>query len=162
MRLLFRVNSYQRVLFTENAVAQMLAYRQSSSEQPEAGGVLLGRHLADTWDMVVDEVTVPQCEDERTRFTFFRSRKHDELARTRWKQESQTLAYLGLWHTHPEVDPVPSGTDRRDWRKAVANDTFAGDRLFFPIIGTKHIRVWTKSRMGYITELSPIQGASHG
>ncbi len=71
----------------------------------EAGGVLLGRHLLDTEDVVVDEVTTPQKSDRRSRFSFFRSKRHNVIAQDRWSEDASTLAYLGSWHTHPERDP---------------------------------------------------------
>jgi integrative and conjugative element protein (TIGR02256 family) len=154
LRLVFRVSSDQRIVFTDKAVEQMTAYRQQKWWQGEAGGVLLGRHLLETPDLVVDEVTVPQKEDRRGRLSFFRSKQHGVVARARWVSESETLAYLGLWHTHPESDPTPSSVDRRDWDNAVAGDVFEGDRLFFPIVGTRRIRVWTKRRGSGIEELS--------
>jgi integrative and conjugative element protein (TIGR02256 family) len=104
-------------------------------------------------DIVVDEVTTPQQTDRRSRCGFFRSAKHELLARKRWIEERNTLAYLGLWHTHPEVDPSPSSVDQNDWRQAVAGDIFEGERLFFPIVGTGCIRVWTQSRRGTLREL---------
>jgi integrative and conjugative element protein (TIGR02256 family) len=153
MSLIFRVTKSQRLIFTADAVEQMVRFAQILPEQSEAGGVLLGRHLLESPDVVVDEVTVPQQSDRRSRFSFFRSRMHEELARRRWMEQKNTLAHLGLWHTHPEEDPVPSSVDRNDWRHAVASDTFEGDRLFFPIVGTSRIRVWCLSRRGHMREL---------
>ena len=153
MKLLFKVTSKQRLIITSQAVEQLLAYVQRRCWQREAGGVLLGRHLLDSEDVVVDEVTSPQSSDRRTRFSFFRSKKHEHIARERWIAEANTLSYLGLWHTHPEDSPTPSAVDWEDWQQAVANDTFDGARLFFPIVGRKEIRVWTKSRSGDIREL---------
>lgn len=153
MKLVFKVTSKQRLIITRQAVEQLLAHVQKRCWQCEAGGVLLGRHLLDSDDIVVDEVTSPQPSDRRSRFSFFRSKKHEHIARERWIEEASTLAYLGLWHTHPEDSPTPSPVDRDDWRQAVANDAFDGSRLFFPIVGRKEIRVWTKSRSGDIREL---------
>ena len=45
MRMTFAVTADQRLIITEEAVAQMLAFAQHSWCQSEAGGVLLGRHL---------------------------------------------------------------------------------------------------------------------
>ncbi|MDO9103068.1 MAG: Mov34/MPN/PAD-1 family protein [Candidatus Nitrotoga sp.] len=153
MKLVFRVTSKQRLIITEHAVEQLLAHAQRRFWYCEAGGVLLGRHLLDSEDVVVDEVTVPQSSDRRTRFSFFRSKKHEVIAIERWQAEASTLAYLGLWHTHPEDSPTPSSVDRNDWEQAVVKDTFNGPRLFFPIVGREEIRVWTKSRTGGISEL---------
>lgn len=153
MKLVYRVTTTQRLIITSQAVEQLLAHVQRRCWQREAGGVLLGRHLLDSEDVVVDEVTSPQSSDRRTRFSFFRSKTHEHIARERWLTEANTLAYLGLWHTHPEDSPTPSHIDRQDWQQAVAKDTFDGPRLFFPIVGCCEIRVWTKSRTGGIREL---------
>lgn len=156
--MVFAVTPKQRLIFTDEAVQQLRAHAQHTRRQAEAGGALLGRHLLDSPDLVVDEVTVPQKADRRSRFFFFRSRQHEEVARAKWVVAKGTMAYLGLWHTHPETDPVPSSVDRRDWEKAVAQDTFEGDRLFFLIVGTERIRVWTKARCQPIQELQEVGG----
>lgn len=153
MKLVYRVTTTQRLIFVESAVKQMLSFAQCHWWQSEAGGVLLGRHLLDGNDVVVDEVTIPQCGDRRTRFGFFRSRHHEALAQERWRRQAETSAYLGLWHTHPEPTPTPSNVDYRDWQQAVLGDTFDGDRLFFPIIGAACICVWTLSRRGTLRQL---------
>lgn len=153
MKLVYRVTPRQRLIIVVHALKQMQAFAQLRCWDREAGGVLLGRHLLDSHDVVVDEVSTPQNSDRRSRFGFFRSSKHEQVARQRWLAENSTSAYLGLWHTHPERDPSPSGVDRRDWSQAVAGDTYEGDRLFFPIVGTHRIRVWTLSRRGTFREL---------
>lgn len=153
MKLVYRVTPRQRLIIVEGALQQMQAFAQRRWWDCEAGGILLGRHLLDSHDVVVDEVSTPQNSDRRSRFAFFRSSKHEYLARQRWLQQETTSAYLGLWHTHPELDPTPSSVDRRDWLQAVSGDTFEGDRLFFPIVGTRSIRIWTLSRRGTLREL---------
>lgn len=158
MRLTFSVNTEQRLIITAEAVAQMRAFAQHSWYQSEAGGVLLGRHLLESNDIVVDEVTTPQRKDRRSRVSFFRSVSHHRLAQEKWKLSDETLAYLGLWHTHPETDPSPSRVDCQDWERAVAEHIYYGERLFFPIVGTENIRVWSKSKTDPIRELSAISG----
>jgi integrative and conjugative element protein (TIGR02256 family) len=153
MKLVFQVTPTQRLIIVESALNQMTSFRQNSWWKAEAGGVLLGRHLLDSEDVVVDEVTTPQKSDQRSRFGFFRSKRHSTLAQKRWVEENSTMAYLGLWHTHPEVDPKPSYVDRNDWNNSVAHDTFTGERLFFPIVGIERIRVWTRTRNGALEEL---------
>lgn len=153
MKLVFRATPKQRLIIVDHAVEQMQEFAQRRWWHTEAGGVLLGRHLLDAPDIVVDEVTTPQNTDRCSRFGFFRSKKHEALARERWQEQVSTMAYLGLWHTHPQEDPIPSGTDRADWQQAVSHDTFEGERLFFPIVGTHRIRVWCLSRRGAFGEL---------
>lgn len=153
VNLVYRVTPRQRLIIVGHALKQMQAFAQRRFWDSEAGGVLLGRHLLDSHDVAIDEVSTPQNTDRRSRFSFFRSNKHEQVAHQRWLQEHNTSAYLGLWHTHPEHDPTPSGIDQSDWQQAVAGDTYEGDRLFFPIVGTKCIRVWTLSRRGAFREL---------
>lgn len=153
VKFVYRVTPKQRLIIVEHALKQMQAFAQHRSDDREAGGVLLGRHLLDSRDVVIDEVSTPQSSDRRSRYGFFRSSTHQALARQRWLEENRTTAYLGLWHTHPERDPTPSGVDQRDWQQAVAGDTYEGDRLFFPIVGTHCIRIWTLSRRGTYREL---------
>ncbi len=153
MKLVYRVTPKQRLIVVEHAASRMQAFAQRRCWDSEAGGVLMGRHLLDSNDVVVDEVSTPQNTDRRSRFSFFRSHKHGQVAQQRWLEEHSTSAYLGLWHTHPESDPSPSQVDREDWRKAVSLDTYTGNRLFFPIVGTSRIRIWTLSRRGGLREL---------
>jgi len=153
LNIVFRINRKQRLIIVERAVEQMKAFSQRRFWHSEAGGVLLGRHLLDSDDIVIDEVTTPQDTDRRSRFNFFRSKKHEMLARERWQEQQRTLAYIGLWHTHPEADPTPSSVDRNDWKQAVSQDTFEGERLFFPIVGTQRIRIWSLTRQGSFDEL---------
>lgn len=156
MRLTFVVDGARLLIFTDESVEQMRAHAQRSFWQREAGGILLGRHLLETSNVVIDEVTAPQKADKRSRFGFFRSHQHSALAQAKWAASQGTAAYLGLWHTHPERDPTPSYVDRNDWAQAVAMDSFHGEELFFPIVGTERIRVWTKSRCGSIRELDEV------
>lgn len=149
----YRVTPRQRLIIVEHALRQMQAFAQHRIGDREAGGVLLGRHLLDSYDVVIDEISTPQSSDRRSRYGFFRSAKHEKLARKRWLEENSTSAYLGIWHTHPEPDPTPSSVDQRDWQQAVAGDTYEGDRLFFPIVGTHCIRIWTLNRLGTYREL---------
>lgn len=153
MKFVYRVTPRQRLIIVEHALKQLQGFAQRCRWDSEAGGVLLGRHLLDSHDVVVDEVSTPQSSDRRSRFGFFRSSRHELVARQRWLEENSTSAYLGLWHTHPEGDPTPSDVDQRDWQQAVAGDTYEGDRLFFPIVGTHCIRIWTLSRRGTFREL---------
>jgi integrative and conjugative element protein (TIGR02256 family) len=150
------INQTHRLVIVEHAVAQMTMHAQRYWWQCEAGGALLGRHLLDTKDIVVDEVTTPQKGDRRSRFGFFRSQQHSEVARARWLEEQMSIAYLGLWHTHPEPSPSPSAIDKRDWEKALRSDVYEGDQLFFPIVGTTLIRVWCLSRTGSLRELKEV------
>ncbi len=61
-----------------SAMTVIRTYIQSSAEAPEAGGVLLGRHLVESCDIIVDRVTVPMAGDQRGRLRFFRARRQHQ------------------------------------------------------------------------------------
>jgi integrative and conjugative element protein (TIGR02256 family) len=140
--LTFRTRSGRTLHIGPQALRVLCGHRQLNVTAPEAGGVLLGRHLIESDEVVVDEATEPQATDRRGRFSFFRSSRHDAIARERWLETRETSAYLGLWHTHPESVPTPSNVDREDWRLALERDSFGGEHLHFIIVGTTALRVW--------------------
>lgn len=149
----FRVGPEQRIIIPTASLKSLRSYAQLEWSQPESGGVLLGRHLLDNDDVVVDEITSPQRGDRQSRTGFFRGPQHQAIANQRWKSSGGTIAYLGSWHTHPENDPMFSPTDRRDWEQAVRRDKFPGDRLFFVIVGMRRTRVWTMNRNFQLEQL---------
>lgn len=150
---IFAANGGARLIFTADAWRTMHRYRQARAAAPEAGGALLGRHLLDSEDIVVDSVTTPQPGDRRSRTRFFRSHRHASLAVRGWQASDYTQDYLGLWHTHPERVPAPSWIDVLDWRRAVKEGGYIGPNLFFVIVGIVETRIWRGDRMGTIKHL---------
>lgn len=129
------------------ALKRMLRFIQDTPEKTEAGGVLLGRRIIDTTDIVVDEVTVPMAGDRRRRNSFRRGRRaHQAIIDRVWRESSGTCGYLGEWHTHPEESPTPSSVDLRDWNRILKNDVFDGDYLYFIIVGYRHLKVWEAAK----------------
>lgn len=157
MRLVYQVKPGKKLILAESALKVMIEYRQELAQQPESGGVLLGRHLLESEDVVVDEVTIPSKGDKRSRFGFFRSTQHNSVAQQRWTESCGKVDYLGLWHTHPENDPAPSYEDLQDWANAARKDTYGGEHLFFLIVGITEIRVWSKQKSGPIQELGLVR-----
>ncbi len=136
------------------ALSRMLAYIQDTRRQPEAGGVLIGRYIRNSLDIVIDEVTVPMVGDHRRRFRFWRGRERHQHALDRaWLESGGTSNYLGEWHTHPEDIPVPSNTDIQNWQCRLKQDVFSGDTLFFTIIGIANLRIWEGSRLNLSFQL---------
>ncbi|HLY67632.1 MAG TPA: Mov34/MPN/PAD-1 family protein [Chloroflexota bacterium] len=122
------------------------SFAQVDPGDKEAGGVLLGRYIAGTRDVVVDAVTVPLPGDVRHRTSFFRARRrHQDAIDEAWRTSEGTCTYLGEWHTHPEAMPSPSCIDTRDWSRRLTQDRFSGD-LFFVVAGTEAIRAWEGRR----------------
>lgn len=125
------------------ALTDLLRFRQSELQDAEAGGVLLGRRILGSEDVVIDEVTTPLDGDRRTRTTFHRAQaRHQQIIDARWSESGGTCQYLGEWHTHPESLPVPSFIDVLDWCRRLGADRFDGESLFFLIVGIDEVRVW--------------------
>ncbi len=128
-------------------VGRLLAFAQDDHKKLEAGGVLMGRLLKGSSNIVIDENTEPMSGDARSRFAFERSaRGHQEVLDARWSESAGTCGYLGEWHTHPEPHPTPSNVDLRDWRRRLKQDQFDVAHLLFIIVGTEKISVWQGAR----------------
>ncbi len=122
-------------------------YQQTEKEDLEAGGVLLGRFIVDSKNIIVDKVSTPMPGDKRTRYSFNRGAKmHQRFIDKEWNQSNGTSHYLGEWHTHPEKHPEPSGKDLSNWTIHLKRDTFSSRFLYFVILGTKEICIWEGDR----------------
>lgn len=146
----------QRLIIANSVLDTFRKYGQVDPARPEAGGVLLGRHLLESPDIVIDEATLPQITDRRSRYSFFRSETHCSIATRRWEESRGKVAYVGLWHSHPEAFPTPSGTDLNDWRQALRQDVYEGDFLFFIIVGTQELGCWSGRRRGPFSKITKL------
>jgi len=123
-------------------LAIMKRYRQLEEKDKEAGGILMGRMIENSKDVIVDEITVPNVLDSRSRFAFFRSKSIQKIINIKWRTSLHTQNYLGEWHTHPEQYPSPSGKDLRDWQNILNKGIFEQDFLIFVIVGQAAISLW--------------------
>jgi integrative and conjugative element protein (TIGR02256 family) len=145
--IVFRTRDGKRLKLDDAVLERFALYRQVAPHHHEAGGVLLGRHLLDSSDIVVDEITEPMAGDSRSRFRFRRGQwNHQRRIDEAWLASRGTCVYLGEWHTHPEADPTPSSTDLHDWRRRLRTDAFGGDALYFLILGVRAVRAWEGAR----------------
>lgn len=127
----------------ETALAMIARHIQRDRLATEAGGVLIGRLVAGTDDVVIDLATNPSPKDRRGRFFFFRLREHaQDRVNEAWVRSGGTSVYLGEWHTHPEDEPVPSPTDIANWQNIVRTATFEQSFLLFLIAGRLNWRLW--------------------
>jgi integrative and conjugative element protein (TIGR02256 family) len=138
----FRVSDDRTLDIQSNVVNQLNTFCQTNASSKEAGGILLGRIQLNSNNYTIQEITTPMPLDRRSRHTFYRSKDHHNIAVERWRESGGKCLYLGLWHTHPEAVPTPSGTDYRDWKKALMQGSYEGNTLLFIIIGTKKINCW--------------------
>lgn len=122
--------------------------QKTIENQKEYCGVLLGREIINTSNIIIDKVTEPSEDDIQKKFYFFRDKKyHQKKIIEEWKKSDGTCNYLGEWHTHLEDVPNPSPTDIKEWKKALKKFKFDGNELFFIIIGIKEIAIWEGNKL---------------
>jgi len=113
----------------------------------EAGGVLLGRLVIGSDDVVIDVASEPLPNDRRSRFRFFRARASTQaIINAAWRMSRGTRVYLGEWHTHPEDWPTPSSTDLRNWARIARLARYEQGFLLFVVVGRSAARVWELRR----------------
>lgn len=144
---IYEMSNGGKIKVSKAALKVINEFIQNENTSPESGGVLLGRFIKNSRDIVIDNVTVPMKGDNRKRHSFKRlSPLHQQIIDDEWKKSKGTCNYLGEWHTHPETNPEPSGVDKKDWRRKLKNDTFSSRYLYFLIAGTENISIWEGDR----------------
>jgi integrative and conjugative element protein (TIGR02256 family) len=126
------------VYFPSDVVAVFENLIATCRDQPEQGGILIGAvrgpHLE------VTEITEAGALDIRGRYRFVRQDPlHQKRASDRWNASRQTETFLGEWHTHPQGDGQPSGTDISTWARLVRLSARA---MCFVILAPERRRVF--------------------
>lgn len=146
-----------RIKLPFEVIASIHCYVQNDYHKPECGGVMLGRHIIDSQDIVIDKISFPMPGDRATRTTFFRKKKaHQEIIDREWDASCHTCTYLGEWHTHPEPYPSPSFIDNINWKRKLKDDIVDSDSLIFLIVGTSEMRMWEGYRRSRTMSLLPL------
>lgn len=136
-----------RIKLPVEIIASIHGYVQDDRHKPEAGGVILGRYIIESKDIVIDKISFPMPGDRASRCTFFRKKRaHQEIINSAWEGSGHTCTYLGEWHTHPEQHPSPSCIDEFNWKRKLKKDLFDSDSLFFLIVGISDMRMWEGHR----------------
>lgn len=138
----FKLKGFGLVRVSNSLIQKLDDFRQIALSTPESGGILIGKHLNSGGRLIIDDLTPPQKTDHQGRCLFFRSEAHNALVQTIWHESKHHSTYVGLWHTHPEEMPNYSKKDKFDWLNALNHSQYEGDKLFFFIVGTSHIRCW--------------------
>jgi integrative and conjugative element protein (TIGR02256 family) len=157
-RYIFLYSTGGRFEIGPDAIEVMHSYIQDAPNKIEAGGVLLGRHLLGSADIIVDRVTAPMRGDRGTRYRFRRARRRHQAEIDRvWRESNGTCAYLGEWHTHPVQQSNPSPIDLQDWDRKLRNDQFT-QPIFFVIVGTHSVGVWEGWKIGTVIQTTLLTG----
>ncbi len=125
-----------RILRVSRKVIQIFDNFEQKEGSHEAGGILLGYVARDYVE--ITDVTTPNRFDLRRFFSFVRAKIPAQLRINKaWEKSSGTKIYLGEWHTHSEVDPVPSLEDRQMILRALRETQMEIDFLYLIIVGLK-------------------------
>lgn len=144
---IFNLSNKGKIKLDTSVIEKFNAYTQTDAKSCEAGGVLLGRFIRHSKNIVVDKISVPMIGDKRSRFSFFRNRKmHQRIIDNNWFSSKGTCNYLGEWHTHPEDYPSPSNIDYNNWKKKLKEDVYSSRYLYFIIVGIKDVSIWEGDR----------------
>lgn len=123
--------SGQTIIFREEVVARLLAHRQLSWWQAEAGGQLFARLGPDTIEIV--EATGPRKKDGRGR-SYYHPNKQAEQAEIEARFPAG-LHFVGDWHTHAEPCPMPSRSDLTSIEDAVRRSRHELNGFILAVVG---------------------------
>lgn len=117
------------VLFEDAVLLHMYRHAQTHLWNREAGGQLFSPapHVS---EVVISVATGPHRNDKQTRCQFVPDLSDSTLDRE--KQFAMGNHAVGLWHTHPEDNPEPSGLDCTTTRKYL--DAFNGEMEGFLLV----------------------------
>lgn len=127
---------------------QLKEFCQIKELDCESGGLLIGRFILSSNNVVIDELTTPFKRDKRGRYFFKKiDKKHQRTLDKNWEVSEGTSNYIGEWHTHPEMDPKPSAIDIKEWKRKAIEDHYDNDFLIYIIVGIEAINAWLISKV---------------
>lgn len=139
---------------TEYAFDKIKKYKQTMGLN-EAGGILLGGYISEDNKYVITDISEPNSTDYATPTSFIRGgQEAQSIINLEWKNSDGKINYLGEWHTHGCVNPVPSLTDKKLLCKLVKDKSNVWDEIFMIIMGNTgnfYIGVGTNDSKGKIT-----------
>jgi len=127
----------------------MYGHAQRAWCQAEAGGELFSPSPCSS-SLLVDAISGPHHKDRRKRHSY--NPNVEAATRARHTEYERGRHAIGLWHTHPERHPSPSGADRKtteDYLRAFGDDR---ERYLTVILGNRGeapaMTVWSAEKCG--------------
>jgi len=125
--------SGHRLIVRSNVLKLFKKYGQGK-KSIESGGILLGHVCKD--HVEITKATTPNRFDSLGPRLFIRSKVGAQVEiNTAWKRSNSIMIYLGEWHTHAEINPKPSITDKNTILKLLEKTKMEIDFLYLIIIG---------------------------
>lgn len=112
---------------------------QDEENKPESGGYIVG-YQHKTGNVSLEAVSPPYSLDIKNRIHFeIKDPRHERFLKQAKRRKS---LYMGVWHTHPQLCPIPSNIDWEDWKATLKNDKTGCQYIFFMIVGISQWRLW--------------------
>ena len=132
--------NHHKIYVHQEALSVMEVFTQAQKDQPEAGGIVLGKVKKDTIHVL--KLSPPTELDKASRRNFERHRLSAQIViNHEFYNSHQQMTYLGEWHTHPEDFPSPSGTDKKMIAEQFRTNKFHTPFLLLFIKGLKGLYV---------------------
>lgn len=121
-------------LILKKPVVEIFNEYGKKNSKNEIGGVLIGKIYPEY--ITIEKLTKPSKLDKSTKLSFIRSKKSAQRKINKnWKNSNGTLIYLGEWHTHPSINPIPSQQDIKMISESLKYTVMEIDFLFLIILG---------------------------
>ena len=145
----------KHLLILSNQTLKVFNRHVQANGHNESGGILLGSIYEDCVEIL--DAKTPNQYDTAGPMFFIRSRIGAQpKVNVAWKKSKGTLIYLGEWHTHSEVNPVPSKADKEMIKKAFIQTSMEIQFLFLIIVGQKQTFWVGRQDKHGLNELRPI------
>lgn len=123
-------------LVIQKNVAELFNKHEQKEGDSESGGILLGYVYPDYTEIC--EIVTPGNSDKFGKLFFIRSKQRAQKKINKaWKNSDGKKIYLGEWHTHSLLHPVPSTADKNMIKKQLLETEMEIKFLFLVIIGQK-------------------------
>lgn len=123
------------IAFHIEALGILDRFTQRNKNQPEAGGVIMGKLIGN--EIQIMRLSVPTLFDKSSRYNFERHAHSAQIVIDyEFHNSNGEMVYLGEWHTHPEPHPTPSNTDIGMIQRQYQNKGRNTDFLLLVIQGT--------------------------
>lgn len=145
----------------DSVLAVFQLFQQRNPWSKEAGGVLIGKQVENDNHYVLSAISTPTKYDKQTRCSFTRSIKSAQpFIDERWRNSGGIENYIGEWHTHPEITPVPSRIDKALIRQVVLDKSSPFSKVILIIVGlngTIYIEAFDAESTGFASESQIIE-----
>ena len=111
-----------------NSLINIIEKEYDQARYFEVGGILLGRISLDRKTIFIDNAELVKSQKIYSLAYIRNGEKAQKLINYIWKATEGEMNYLGEWHTHPGIAPIPSFRDRN----TIIELTKEKDSNYFP------------------------------